>query len=275
MSESTLEPLLLLHEPAGLPRFELPDELRQLYGSDLGLPPHCLFTNFVTTIDGVVAIPDLPHSNKLISDGSEADRFVMGLLRACADAVLVGSGTMRSAPRTLWTAEQAYPPAATHYAELRRRRGGRARPEIAILSASGSIDLAHPVLEADALVLTTERGAAKLRDRLPASSQIVVLPGNDSVDVRAAVAHLRRRGHELILSEGGPTLFGSLLAADLVDELFLTVSPLLAGRTHGEARHNLVEGAELLPSHPARSRLLGIRSHDDHLFLRYGLERNI
>jgi riboflavin biosynthesis pyrimidine reductase len=273
VSESTLEPLQLLHEPAGLPRFQLPDELRELYGGDLGLPRRCLFTNFVATIDGVVAIPDLPHSNKLISDGSEADRFVMGLLRACADAVLIGSATMRAAPRTLWTAEQAYPPAATHYTELRRRLGHRATPEIAILSASGSIDIAHPALEAGALVLTTERGAVKLRNRLPATAQTVVLPGNDSVDVRAAVTFLRSRGHELILSEGGPTLFGSLLAADLVDELFLTVSPLLAGRSHGRARRNLVEGTELLPSHPARSRLLGIRLHGNHLFHRYGLER--
>ena len=274
MSQGSLEPLLLLYEPPGLPRFELPDELRRLYGGELGLPARCLFTNFVATIDGVVAIPALPHSNKLISEGSEADRFVMGLLRACADAVLVSSGTMLAAPTTLWTAEQAYPKAATDFAELRRRLGRAARPEIAIVTASGSIDIGHPVLEAGALVLTTKRGAVKLEDRLPASSQSVVLPGDDGVDLRAAVAFLRERGNERILSEGGPTLFGSLLAADLVDELYLTISPLLAGRSHSAARRNLVEETELLPSHRVRSRLLGTRSHGDHLFLRYGLERS-
>ena len=274
MSARPLEPLALLQESGGLPRFELPDELRRLYGGQIGLPPRCLFTNFVATIDGVVAIPGLRHSNKLISDESAADRFVMGLLRACADAVLVGSGTMLAAPRTLWTAEQAYPAAASAYAELRHRLGHAPRPEIAIVTASGSIDIAHPVLEAGALVLTTEQGAAALGDRLPAASQAVVLPGKDGVDVRAAVAFLRERGNELILSEGGPTLFGSLLAAQLVDELYLTISPLLAGRSQSAARHSLIEGTELLPLHRSRSRLLGIRSHGDHLFLRYGLERS-
>ena len=71
----------------------------------------------------------------------------MGLLRACADAVLVGSGTMVESPGTLWTAERAYPPTADAYAELRRRLGLPPRPEVAIVTASGLVDVAHPVLE--------------------------------------------------------------------------------------------------------------------------------
>jgi riboflavin biosynthesis pyrimidine reductase len=270
VSAAPLEPLVLLHDAGGPPSFELPELLRRLYGGELALPSRCLFTNFVATIDGVVAIPGVAHSNKLISAESAADRFVMGLLRACADAVLVGSGTVASAPRTLWTAEQAYPPAAEAYAELRRRLGRPPGPEVGVVTAGGAIDLAHPVLEAGALVLTTERGAAAIGDRLPAA-QVVALPGGDEVDLRAAVAVLRDRGNELILSEGGPTLFGSLLDADLVDELFLTVSPLLAGRAPGDARRSLVEGTELLPGGRSQSRLLGVRAHGGHLFLRYAL----
>ena len=68
----------------------------------------------------------------------------------------------------------------------------------------------------------------------------------DWVDPAGAIAALRDRGHELVLSEGGPTLFTSLVAAGLVDELFLTVSPLLAGRS-GVQRLSLADGAELLP----------------------------
>jgi riboflavin biosynthesis pyrimidine reductase len=274
VKEQLLEPLTVLYEAPGGPLLDLPDELRLLYGGGIGFQGPSVFTNFVSTIDGVVAIPGLRQSNRLISDASDADRFVMGLLRACADAVLVGAGTMLASPSTLWTAERAYPPAAAVYAELRRRHRLAARPEIAIVTASGSIDIAHPVLAAGALVLTTERGAVKLGDRLPASSQSVVLPGTEDVDMRAAVAFLRERGNELILSEGGPTLFGSLLVAGLVNELFLTISPLLAGRLQSPARSSLVEGTELLPSHRLRSRLLGARSHGDHLFLRYRLERN-
>jgi riboflavin biosynthesis pyrimidine reductase len=274
VSVQPLEPLRLLYELPSEALLDLPDELRQFYGGGIGFGNPSLITNFVSTIDGVVAIPGLRQSNKLISDGNDADRFVMGLLRACTDAVLVGSGTMLASPSALWTAERAYPPAADAYAELRRRHGRAARPEIALITASGLIDTAHPVLEEGALVLTTEHGAARLGDRLPASSQIVVLSGSEEVDLRAAVAFLRERGNELILSEGGPTLFGSMLAAGLVDELFLTISPLLAGRSQSAARSNLVEGTELLPSYRLRSRLLGARSHGDHLFLRYRLERS-
>ena len=92
-----------------------------------------LFANFVATADGVVAIPSLPQSNKLIAGGSAADRFVMGLLRACADVVVIGSGTLLGSPGGLWTPEQAFPDAADGFAELRaparpaaRGRGGGA-----------------------------------------------------------------------------------------------------------------------------------------------------
>jgi riboflavin biosynthesis pyrimidine reductase len=141
------------------------------------------------------------------------------------------------------------------------------------VTASGAIEVDHPVLAEGALVLTTERGAAKLAHRVPSSAEVVALPGSDGVDLGAAVTFLRERGNALILSEGGPTLFGSLLSAGLADELFLTISPLLAGRPQSAARSGLVEETELLPLNRARRRLLGVRSHGDHLFLRYRLER--
>ena len=91
------------------------------------------------------------------------------------------------------------------------------------------------------------------------------------VDLAAAVGALRARGLGRVLSEGGPTLFASLLAAGLVDELFLTVSPLLAGRG-SNPRLGLIEGVELsVESGGARCELRSARRHDDHLFLRYAL----
>jgi riboflavin biosynthesis pyrimidine reductase len=74
----------------------------------------------------------------------------------------------------------------------------------------------------------------------------------------------------VIVSEAGPTLFGQLVAASLVDELFLTVSPLLAGRALG-MRLSLVEGVELLPERRISGRLRSVRANDSHLFLRYAL----
>src|SRR5262249_30671195 len=149
------------------PAFELPEQLASLYGGTLGFDEPRVFANFVETADGVVAIPSIPLSNKLIADGSAADRFVMGLLRACADAVVVGSGTMASSPRGLWTAEQAYPDAAAAYAELRARLGRPTEVEVAVLTASGGADPAHPVFERGALALTTDEGAAFLAGKLP------------------------------------------------------------------------------------------------------------
>jgi len=95
----TLEPLQLLDERPGQRFLELPDELSRLYGGGLALASPSVLANFVETIDGVVAMPDIERSNAIVSDDSEADRFVMGLLRATADVVVVGSGTMLASPK--------------------------------------------------------------------------------------------------------------------------------------------------------------------------------
>lgn len=137
------------------------------------------------------------------------------------------------------------------------------------MTGSGGIDVDHPAIRAGALVLTTRGGASALRDRLPEGCDLVVLPGAERVDPKAAVDALVARGHQLILSEAGPTVFGALLDAGLVDELFYTVSPRLAGRSPRSPRPGLVEGAELLPDVRCDGRLASARRHGDHLLLRY------
>jgi riboflavin biosynthesis pyrimidine reductase len=268
-----LLPLEPLYETPRLPAFDLPEGLAVAYGGPLGFSEPRLYANFVASLDGVVALPGEIQSNRMISADSEADRFVMGLLRASADAVLVGAGTMRSAPRTQWTAEHAYPPAAPLFGELRRSRGRSPRPELAVLSGSGSVDPRHPALEEGAVVLTSGRGATRLRRRLPGAATILTVGAETPVDPAAAVEALRQRGHKLILSEGGPLAFGALVAAGLVDELFLTTSPLLAGRSPGSPRPALVEQAELLPDTTVECKLLTLRRAGSQLFLRYQLSR--
>jgi riboflavin biosynthesis pyrimidine reductase len=258
-----LSALELLWEAGGLPAFDLPAELAALYPGSLGFDETRLYANFVATIDGAVAIASMPQSNKLIAGGSAADRFLMGLLRACADAVLVGSGTLAASPGGVWTPAQAYPDAARAYDELRGMLGLSAAPEVVILSASGNIDPEHPVVAAGALVLTTDAGAARLGDR----AQTVSLGTGTEDDPAAAVKALRARGHRRLLLEGGPHVIGSFLEAGAVDELFLTISPLLVGEP--ETRLGLVEGADLLPG--LNTHLLGVRRSGDHLFLRYGI----
>jgi riboflavin biosynthesis pyrimidine reductase len=260
--------LELLFEQGGLPQVELPEELRRFYAGGLGFAGPRVYANFVETIDGVVAMPDVPRSNAIVADESEADRFLMGLLRALADVVVVGSGTMLAAPKGTWRADKVYPAAADAFAELRRRLGKREHPAVAIVTAGGSFDPGHPVLESGAIVLTTAAYAAEVV--VPPASEVVAVNDGDWVDPAAALAALRERGHEHVLSEGGPTLFTSMVAAGLVDELFLTVSPLLAGSA-GVKRLSLADGAELLPDTRVEARVLSIRRHESHLFLRYAL----
>jgi len=225
----------------------MPIDLERRYGGPLTIPLRSdrptVMANFVSTIDGIVALGTGELSGGgLISGFHEPDRFVMGLLRAAADAVLVGCGTVNASPKGRWRADTVYPDAAEAFRVL--------RPEparVAIVTGRGSVSPEHPVLRDGALVITTKLGADMLAGRLPEEAEIQVVPGYDAVDVTAAVGVLRERGYKRILSEAGPRLFGSLAAENLIDELFLTVSPLLAGRLGAGSQLSLVEGANLLP----------------------------
>jgi riboflavin biosynthesis pyrimidine reductase len=266
-----MDPLSVLYELDGLPETELPGELEELYGGRLGFREPCLYSNFVATIDGVVAIPSVPRSNTLIADGSTGDRFVMGLLRAFADAVLIGAGTLASSPKGTWLPEKVYPPGADAFAELRRRLGRRERREVAVLTGHGSIDPGHPVIASGAVVLTSDVGAIRLRDKLPEAATLISLGAEATLDPQRAVDALLERGHRAILCEAGPHTHGGLLARRLVDELFLTVSPLVAGDRGHSSRYGLAEAADLMPP-GLRGHLLSVRRHEEHLFLRYELE---
>jgi len=195
----------------------------------------------------------------------------MGVLRAFADVVLIGAGVLKGSPHGTWRPEKIYPPAADEFAEIRRRLGRPTAPEIAVLTGSGSIDPAHPLLASGALVLTSEPGAARLEEQLPPASTLVTLGPAPELDGGVVVAALHERGHALILSEAGPHVFGSLLAAGVVDELFVTTSPFLAGDAGPGSRLRLVETAGLVPFHELE--LLSVRRHEQHLFTRYALPR--
>jgi riboflavin biosynthesis pyrimidine reductase len=267
---AALEPLELLHEADGLPRLRLPDELARLHAGDLGFADDCVYANFVATVDGAVSIPWMRGANAFIAGDSDADRFLMGLLRAFADAVLIGAGVLGASPHGTWRAEDIYPPTAPAYAELRRSLGIAGQPEVAVLSGRGSIDTAHPLFASGALVLTSEAGADRLAGRLP-DGTVLVLGDSPTLDPSAVVATLRARGARRILCEAGPHTFGELLAADLVDELFLTRSPLLVGEAGSGSRLGLVAASDLLPG-GRQTRLLSVRRHGSHLFQRYALE---
>ena len=262
-------PLDVLFEKGGLASFPLPERLSRDYGGSLGFEAPRLYANFVSSLDGVVALEGQNNSSQMISGKSEADRFVMGLLRACADAVLIGAGTLRAAPTSLWTPAYIYPDAAAEFVELRKSLGREDVPRLIVITARGELDPHHPALEAGALVLTTSRGATNLGDRLPGSSTVVALGDSPAIDLVEVLATLHSEGHRIVLAEGGPTVIGGLLQTELLDEFFLTLSPIPAGRVEGSGRPGFVEGVELLASTSISGDLLSVRKHGSHLFLRY------
>ena len=211
-----------------------------------------------------------PSAGSELSGRNQADRFLMALLRACADAVLLGAGTLRATPGHRWTAEHVFPGLASAFSELRSSLGRTAQPRLVLLTASGDVPLSHPAVQAGATILTTAAGAAKLRGRLPDACDVVEVGKTGSVDMKLAIAEMRERGYDVILTEGGPHVVGDLIAGALLDEAFITISPVVAGRDK-EARLGMVHGIELLPGRPVWSRLLSARRHGDFVFLRYGL----
>lgn len=268
MSEPRLEALF---EVGGLPAYDLPESVARMYGGGLGFDEPVVVANFVASLDGVVATPPLLQSATRISAESVADRMLMSLLRALSDVVLIGSGTLQASPRSLFTRSDPYPEGARLFEGIRRRRDRPETPLLAVLTASGRIDPTHPALERGALLLTTDGGARVLDGRLPETCEVVPVGSGRTVDPRSAVDLLLGRGHRVILSEAGPHAFGSFVAAGVVDELFLTVSPVFAGRMEGMTRLGLIEGQDLLPHSLAARQLLSVRRHGAYLFLRYRL----
>jgi riboflavin biosynthesis pyrimidine reductase len=185
---------------------------------DLYAPPPqpSLRVNFVSSLDGAGTL-----DGKSAGLSGPEDKRVFGILRMRCDALLVGAGTVR---------DEGY--RAVRLDEERRRwrleHGLSEYPTLVIVSGRADLDPEQAAI-ADApvrpIIVTT--GGAKTRGLDDKAD--VVRAGDERVDLIEAVRQLRDRGHAQILSEGGPRLFGSLTAAGLVDELCLTVAPLLTG----------------------------------------------
>ena len=246
--------------------------MAELYAGGLAINDGCVYANFVSSIDGIVALEGgTAPSGGIISGRNEADRFVMGLLRAFADAVVVGAGTVRAeGRRAMWTPDFIFPAAADGYRALRQSLKRAASPRLIIVTARGELNPADRALQAGALVLTTARSAERLRKVLPKASDVRAISDAGPIDVDHIFQALLAEGYRTILTEGGPQLFGQLVGNDRVDELFLTVSPVLEGQK-GDRAFGLIHGVDFGRA-PKRSRLLSVRRHESHLFLRYRLE---
>lgn len=276
---------------AALPRLEtlfertqdapvpLPDALRESYGGALTFPerrPH-VFANFVESIDGLVSF-DMPGlaSAAVISKGHPGDRFVMGLLRAAADVVVSGAGTLRVEAKVTWTPQQIFPKAADLFREVRRARGLPDRTRVAILSASGDVDLSLPVFhspDVDPLVVTSLSGAERLASAGAGDVRVRAVGEREPTMRQALDAVIAETGGGLLLSEAGPTLFGRMLEERVVDELFLTLSPHVGGRSDERRGISLVEPKAFHPDAAPWADLVGVKRSEDFLLLRYAFRR--
>jgi riboflavin biosynthesis pyrimidine reductase len=272
-------PLELLLESRRGRVLPLPLRLSRLYGSLRMAPPRSgpmVFSNFVSTLDGIVSLQTRGHSSGGdISGFSAPDRMVMGLLRAVADVVIVGSGTLAADPRSVWTPEAIYPGLAGAYHSLRKTLGKHEAALNVVVSAGGRIDLSSPVFASGrvpALIVTTPAGARRLSRRRPPDSVEIraVGSGSGKIEPRAILeAVTRSSAGKRILIEGGPNLLGSFYKERLIDEQFLTLAPQIAGRIDNDGRLSLVMGNTFAPRAPLWGALVDVRRSGSHLFLRY------
>jgi riboflavin biosynthesis pyrimidine reductase len=182
-----------------------------------------LRVNFVTSVDGAVEVEGLSKGLQ-----NPADNKVFALLRQFPDALLVGAGTLR---------HEGYGPVRLNPQRRawRTARGLDPYPRLVVASRRLDLDPTHRAFaEAPVrpVVLTCAASPPDLRTSLATVADVLV-HGEEDVDLGAGLADLQARGMAVLLSEGGPHLMGALTAADLVDEVCLTVSPLLAGAGAG------------------------------------------
>ncbi len=216
--------------------------------------------NMIESADGAAAVDGL--SGGL---GGPADREVFGVLRALAGVILVGAGTARA---------EGYRPArvAERWAGL--RAGRPATPPIAVLSGRLDLDPAGPLLAgapagARTIVITTESAPAARRADVARHADVII-GGEHEVTAAAAVSALAGLGYREVLAEGGPRLLGQLAAAGLIDELCVTISPVLAGGPAGR----IIQGPAPAPGGPApagpsRLALAHVLADGDYLLCRY------
>jgi 5-amino-6-(5-phosphoribosylamino)uracil reductase len=228
--------------------------LEDLYAYPAGLTEPFVQVNFVASADGAATV-----SGRSRGLSSPADKKVFALGRDLADVVLVGAGTALA---------EGY--AGVRRTELRASRRTRLGlsdvPPIAVVSGRGSVPPSSPLITATTvppIVITAEASPLPWRKEVADAGADVVVAGDERVDAALALSALADRGLLRVCCEGGPMLFADLISAGLVDQLCLTVSPMLAGA-------GAVRVATGLPaSAPMDLSLESVLSDEGFLMLRY------
>ncbi|WP_128431070.1 pyrimidine reductase family protein [Streptomyces cyaneus] len=214
-----------------------------------------LRANMVSTLDGAAQ-----HDGRSQPISTATDMRIFGTLRALADVVIVGAETVRL---------EGYRPARARaeFAEAREAAGQGPAPAIAVVTASLDLDFSLPLFTSPLVPTLVLTGAAAAPDRIAtaekAGAQVVIAGDGVGVDPVRAVQALAELGHTRLLTEGGPRLLGQLVAAGVLDELCLTISPML---TAGGAQR--IAGGPSV-SVPKRFELVSLLEEEGFLFGRY------
>lgn len=230
------------------------DDLARLYAFPEDLDRPWVQVNFVSAADGAASLDERSEG---LSHPADKRIFLLG--RDLADVVLVGAGTARA---------EGYRGARTNPERQARRErlGLSGLPPIAVVSGSARIDPESPLLtdtKVAPIVITTAAAPQARRAALADAGADILIAGEQMIDLTAALKELSARGLRRIDCEGGPHLFGELIAEDLVDQLCLTVAPVLAGA--GAPR--VAEGPT--SSEVRRLELASILLEDGFTMLRY------
>ncbi|MDQ3578450.1 MAG: pyrimidine reductase family protein [Actinomycetota bacterium] len=233
-------------------------DLDTLYAYPTDLTRAWVQVNFVSSTDGAVAVDGTSAGLS-----SPADKRIFALGRDLADVVLVGWGTAR---------DEGYRGVKRTRQRTERRAslGLSDVPPIAVVTGRCSLGPDSPMITDTAvppIVITSASAPAARRMALTDAGADVIVAGEATVDLPAAMDALAARGLRRVCCEGGPKLFGSLIAEDLVDQLCLTVAPLLAGGV--ESRIAVGDA----PPVPRSLTLASVLTEDGCLMLRYRRER--
>ncbi|MFJ8629337.1 pyrimidine reductase family protein [Streptomyces sp. NPDC093568] len=214
-----------------------------------------LRANMVSTLDGAAQ-----HDGRSQPISTATDMRIFGTLRALADVVIVGAETVR---------QEGYRPARerAEFAEAREAAGQGPAPAIAVVSAGLDLDYGLPLFTSPLVPTLILTGAAAAPDRKAAAekagARVVIAGDGVGVDPVRAVRALAELGHTRLLTEGGPRLLGQLVASGVLDELCLTISPML---TAGDAQR--IAGGPSVTV-PGRFELVSLLEEEGFLYSRY------
>jgi riboflavin biosynthesis pyrimidine reductase len=253
----------------------LPAAFQQIYSSwPLPAPKSdrpFTYVNFVMSHDGRVSFNEPGHvGGGDISRRDRHDRWLMGLLRARADAVLVGGSSLVAAGNHIWTPQAVFHEDKHAWEILRAEEERTPVPLLVVLTRSGDVPQHAPALcnaDLPVLIATTSAGEQRARAVVGERAWVRYFTTGNRMDQPAVMQQLRVEGVQTLLCEGGPQIYASLLRDELIDDAFVTLSPVIVGEDREHERPSIVEGAAFPVEQPPQLRLLSVHRYGSYLYL--------